>query len=127
MKKLFFIKANICFYLGWKFQQDNAKIHKTAEVLSWFSRNKIALFEHPSYSPDLNPIENVWSLLKNALNKRARVSLGLGTSEKSIEAFIKAILEEWDLIPQEAIDNCILSLPRRYKAVIDAKGWYTKY
>jgi hypothetical protein len=45
----------------------------------------------------------------------------------SIEAFKKAILEEWDLIPQKDIDNCILSLPKRYKDVIEAKGWYTKY
>jgi hypothetical protein len=69
----------------------------------------------------------VWSLLKNALNKRPRASLGLGINTKSIEAFIKAIYEEWDLIPQEAIDNCILSLPKRYRDVIEAKGWYTKY
>jgi hypothetical protein len=65
--------------------------------------------------------------VKNALNKRPRASLGFGSSEKGIEAFKAAILEEWDLIPQEAIDNCILSLPRRYQAVIDAEGWYTKY
>ena len=95
--------------------------------MSWFARNKIALFEHPAYSPDLNPIENVWSLLKNALNKRPRASLGFGKSERSIAQFISAIFKEWDLLPQKAIDNCILSLPRRYKAVIDAKGWYTKY
>jgi hypothetical protein len=41
--------------------------------------------------------------------------------------FKRAILEEWDKIPQKAIDNAILSMPRRYKAVIEAKGWYTKY
>ena len=45
----------------------------------------------------------------------------------SIEVFKTAILEEWDLIPQEAIDNCILSLPKRWQAVIDAKGYPTKY
>ena len=66
-------------------------------------------------------------MLKNALNKRPRASLGFSSSEKGIEAFKAAILEEWDLIPQEAIDNCILSLHRRYQAVIDAEGWYTKY
>ena len=95
--------------------------------MEWFKRNKISLFKHPAYSPDLAPIENVQSLLKNRLIKRLDTTLGVGSSNTSIEAFIRAILEEWDLIPQKDIDNCILSLPERYKAVINAKGWYTKY
>jgi transposase len=95
--------------------------------MDFFKRNKIALFPHPAYSPDLNPIENIWSLLKNNLNKRYKGSLGIGNNKESIEAFKRAILEEWDNIPQESIDNSILSLPRRYQAVIEAKGYYTKY
>ena len=46
-------------YLGWSFQQDNAKIHKARNVLDWFRRHHIKIFQHPPYSPDLNPIENV--------------------------------------------------------------------
>jgi transposase len=96
-------------------------------VETWFKRNKIALFNHPAYSPDLNPIENVWSLLKDRLNKRPYSSLGIGRGINSINTFKRAIKEEWSKIPQESIDNCILSMPRRYEAVIKAKGWYTKY
>jgi hypothetical protein len=65
--------------------------------------------------------------LKYGLNKRRGTTLGVGSSIASIEAFKKAILEEWDLILQKDIDNCILSLPKRYKDVIEAKGWFTKY
>jgi hypothetical protein len=75
----------------------------------------------------LNPIENVWSLLKDRLSKRSRKSLGIGVNNKSIEAFKLAIREEWAAIDQSAIDNCILSLPRRWEAVKIAKGYYTKY
>ena len=85
------------------------------------------IFEHPPYSPDLNPIENVWSILKNQLNNRPANSLGVGASKRSINTFISAIQEEWQNIPQEYIDNCILSMPRRYNRVIEANGWYTKY
>lgn len=85
-------------YIGFEFQQDNARIYKTPAVIAWFKRNQVTLFKHPPYSPDLNPIENVWSLLKNALNKRPRQSLGVGASIKSIDTFIKAIKEEWDLL-----------------------------
>jgi hypothetical protein len=61
-------------------------------------------------------------IVKKRSKKRPRTSLGFSSSEKGIEAFKAAILEEWDSIPQEAIENCILSLPRRYQAVIDAEG-----
>ncbi|KAF2682730.1 hypothetical protein K458DRAFT_306513, partial [Lentithecium fluviatile CBS 122367] len=50
-----------------------------------------------------------------------------GTREESIYASKRIILEECNNIPQEVIDNTILSMPRRYKAIIGAKGWYTKY
>ena len=90
--------------------------------MAWFKRNRITLFPHPGYSPDLNPIENVWSILKNRLIKRYKGSLNYGKSTKSIEAFIRAIHEEWALIPQKQIDNCILSIPKRWQAVKDAKG-----
>ena len=64
---------------------------------------------------------------KDRLSKRPLASLGLGVGDKSIKAFQEAIKEEWQAIPQQAIDNCILSMPRRYQAVVEAKGWYTKY
>ena len=89
--KLRFI-SNI--YLGWKFQQDNAKIHKANACIAWFKRNKISLFQYPAYSPDLAPIENVWSLLKNRLLKRLETTIGVGLSNASINAFKRAILEE---------------------------------
>ena len=56
--------------------------------------NKISLFLHPTYSLDLNPIENIWSLLKAKLNKRSKKDLGIGINLKSIEAFKLAIKEE---------------------------------
>ncbi|KAF2677734.1 hypothetical protein K458DRAFT_318933, partial [Lentithecium fluviatile CBS 122367] len=62
-------------------------------------RNKISLFPYPPYSPNLNPIENIWSIIKDRLNKRNRKDLGRGTSLESIEAFKRAIKEEWDNLP----------------------------
>ncbi|KAF2680575.1 hypothetical protein K458DRAFT_311217, partial [Lentithecium fluviatile CBS 122367] len=81
----------------------------------------------PPYSPDLNAIENILSILKDRLIKRKKKDLGVGTSKESINAFKRVILEEWNNIPQDAIYNCILSMPRRYRAVIEAKEWYNKY
>ena len=47
--------------------------------------------------------------------------------DKDVEAFIRIISKEWENIPQEIIDNCILSMPQRYMDVKEAKGSYTKY
>ena len=66
-------------------------------------------------------------MLKARLGKRPRAELGIGASINSINKFKSAIKEEWEKIPQKSIDNCILSMPRRYKACIEAKGYYTKY
>ncbi|PVH93096.1 hypothetical protein DM02DRAFT_542248, partial [Periconia macrospinosa] len=92
------------------FQKDNSKIHKATNTKEWFRRNKISLFPHSAYSPDLAPIENIWSLLKDRLGKRPKAELGIGASINSINLFKNAIKEECELIPQKSIDNCILSI-----------------
>ena len=62
--------------------------------MDFFKRNQISLYPYPPYSPDLAPIENIWGLLKNALNKRYKGSLGVGKSKESLEAFKRAIIED---------------------------------
>ena len=46
------------------FQQDNASCHVAKVVKQWFKKRKIKLLFLPANSPDANPIENMWSLLK---------------------------------------------------------------
>ena len=43
---------------NWIFQQDNASIHVWKNQKNGFSDQNIKLFDWPSISPDLNPIEN---------------------------------------------------------------------
>jgi transposase len=41
------------------FMQDDAPIYKAHAVLNWFVEIGVNLADHPPYSPDLNPIENL--------------------------------------------------------------------
>lgn len=47
------------------FMQDNSPVHKSKRCMAWFSRQTFELLEWPALSPDLNPIENVWSFMEN--------------------------------------------------------------
>lgn len=46
---------------------DNAKTHNNHEVQEFWSKNtdRLVLINTPVYSPQLNPQENIWNLLKN--------------------------------------------------------------
>ncbi len=49
---------------------DNARIHKAQIIKEYCSQNKIILVYLPPYSPQLNPIETLWRLLKKKLAGR---------------------------------------------------------
>ena len=42
-------------------QMDSVRIHWTLDALRFYKENNIVVIDWPVYSPDLNPIENVWA------------------------------------------------------------------
>ena len=46
---------------------DNDSKHRSGLSLDYYIMNNIRLIEWPAYSPDLNPIENVWANIKYKL------------------------------------------------------------
>ena len=69
-------------------------------------------------SPDLNPIENVWHILKNMLNKhRPRPT--------TKEQMNRAIVEEWERVSEVELLELVDSMPQRIEAVIAANGNHT--
>ena len=72
----------------WWFQQDNAPQHTSHLAQRWFHNHGVDLLDFPPYSPDLNPIENLWSILK------ARVEARLARTTDEVE-FSKRNGKRW--------------------------------
>ena len=44
--------------------QDKARIHTSRQSKEWFENHGILLLDWPPYSPEMNPIENLWAIVK---------------------------------------------------------------
>ena len=50
--------------------QDNARAHTARNTISFFNENSIKLLTWPPYNPDLNIIEEVWSIISEKVYNR---------------------------------------------------------
>jgi transposase len=50
---------------------DNLSTHKDASTVNYFASHGVTLLYLPAYSPDLNPIEKMWSKIKGILRELA--------------------------------------------------------
>jgi transposase len=102
------------------FQQDNDPKHTSKRAQEWLESQGIKVLDWPAQSPDLNPIEHLWQILKKKLNSYA-------TSPRGVWELWERIEMEWGKIEVEECQRLIESMPRRVEAVIKAKGGHTKY
>jgi hypothetical protein len=110
-----------------RFQQDNAKIHVSESTIEFLMEHGIEYIDWPAHSPDLNPIEHIWKLLKLKIRKMFPHIELMKKNESNITELIKCIKLAWAAITTDEINALIDSLPRRIAACIRARGWYTKY
>jgi len=102
----------------WRLLQDNDPKHKSVLVKTWLHNNGITLLDFPAYSPDLNPIENLWNDLARRVEARPAATM---------EELQDVIAEEWERTSPASLRKLARSMPRRCKAVIKARGDHTKY
>ena len=100
--------------------QDGAPGHAAGETKQDLLERGVIVIYWPPFSPDLNPIERVWHIMKNYLQDHFPENMGY-------DALRKAVKEAWEQVGRHEFEELIQSMPAKCQAVIDAKGLFTKY
>uniref|UniRef100_A0A914QHT3 Transposase n=1 Tax=Panagrolaimus davidi TaxID=227884 RepID=A0A914QHT3_9BILA len=97
------------------FQQDNASIHVSRSTKGWFDRKRINVMDWPPRSPDLNPMENLWGILVRRIYANNK-------QYDTKEELKQAILDAWDAIDVQVINNLVNNMQNRIFDVIQRNG-----
>ena len=99
---------------------DNARDHVARINRTVLREQDIQEMEWPAVRPDVNANEHVW----DRYNRSVR---GHPVQPQTLHYLEKALIEEWNLIPQRDLRRLIRSMKRRCQAVINAREGHTPY
>uniref|UniRef100_A0AAZ3P3Y7 Tc1-like transposase DDE domain-containing protein n=1 Tax=Oncorhynchus tshawytscha TaxID=74940 RepID=A0AAZ3P3Y7_ONCTS len=100
-------------------QHDGVPCHKAKVIIKWLGEQNIdILCPWPGNSPDLNPIVNLWSILKRRVDKQKP------TNSDKLRALI---MQEWAAISQDVAQKLIDSMPGWIAEVLKKNGQHCKY
>jgi hypothetical protein len=102
----------------WTLMQDGASAHTAASTMEYLKLYCNVLEAWPSGSPDLNPIENFWSIMKRRISE-----VGADTLEQLSEI----IMAVWESVTPALISGLVGSMPRRLLATERAGGGGSGY
>ena len=96
------------------FQHDGAQCYMAKLITKWLGEQNIEILgPWPGNSPDLNPIENLWSILKN------------GRTNKNTKIVINSDYATMGC--QDLAQKLISSMPGEFAEVLKKKGQHCKY
>ena len=99
--------------------QGGAPCHTSNAVMQWLNDCEVDYFpDWPGYSPDLNPIENLWSMMKKQLRD-------MDTS--SVTKLKALLLTVWQNIIMDLLHTLADLFTSKLNEIIMKKGNPTKY
>ena len=84
----------------------------------FLSKEAPEVIEWPSNSPDVNPVENLWSIIKRRVEKRKP------TNHQELDMFLHEVWEKTDMIVLSHLAN---SMESRCLALIESKDERINY
>ncbi|GFS95372.1 transposable element Tcb2 transposase [Trichonephila clavipes] len=93
---------------------DYARPHRADIVDDYLESERIARMAWPAYSPDLNPIENLWDALGRAVSSCFPPPATLICAETALQ-------EEWRLLNSAVVDHLIESMVRKRKLCLQMR------
>ena len=106
---------------------DNARVHTAGVVTALLAELDVRVMIWPPYSPDLNPIENLWAIMKREVYV---LDPGLATvpdTQQTLARLIATAQRAWMAINEAVLRSLGGSMSRRVQAILESRGWYTKY
>jgi len=100
--------------------EDNCGPRRARAVRFYLDLHGLERVHWAPQSPDMNPIENVWSVLQR--RQRARL-----TPPTTLDMLCIALCEEWDRLPDSLFAGLSEGMPRWVGALSVASGHSTKY
>ena len=100
------------------FQQDNDPKHTSRLTNGIFREKNLELLPWPAQSPDMNPIENLWGLIKSNVSMQ---------KPKNIKELKDVIKISWEGIRTDLTKKLAESFQKRAIALYKANGESTKY
>ena len=64
-------------------------------LINWVYKNGVKVIDWPPYSPNLNPIKNLWKLLKNTICEKFPELLDMPKNQNSLSRLENAAKECW--------------------------------
>lgn len=101
-------------------QEDSSRPHRAHNVGKYLALHAVRRLDWAPQSPDMNPIENGWSVLGTRLRERPQ-------HPTTLDDLFTALSEEWDRLPVSLFARLWVSMPSRVAAVVKARRYSTKY
>lgn len=104
------------------FQQNNSPNYTSRMAEKWLEDHVLEVLKWPPYSPGLNPIEKVWTLLKDKAHKIIKSNKPLSGSSDFIHQKLAEYAQKvWDQIDWSIMQPILESMPQRVNKCIKAK------
>lgn len=106
------------------FVMDNDPSQTSKRAISALDEIECDFHQIPARSPDLNPIENCFHMVKKYLEKEA---IDLQIRKESFEEFKNRVVRCFENLDVNILDRTIESMPKRIEAILLSNGKRTKY